>query len=128
MTQLCEHCGLPLPDSKPRGHARRFCSARCRVAHRRGLIVTDAPAIPVPVNRNTGLERARTDLRTAYDAYKASLLPEGSYRSLAAEAALTYDENGYPELPACLDRRNHKPVVEDELILATMPLEANEAA
>jgi len=41
----------------------------------------------------------------AYDTYKASLLPEGSYRSLEAEASIEIDANGYPELPAFLDRR-----------------------
>ncbi len=108
MTRLCEHCGSPLPDTKARGNERRFCSARCRVAHRR-LIVTGTPA---PVNRNTAPQPATPTPssppqgnQTTYDTYKASLLPEGSYRSFEAEASIKLDANGYPELPAFLDRR-----------------------
>jgi hypothetical protein len=44
-------------------------------------------------------------LREEETAPAKTLLPEGSYRSLEAEAAIEYDENGFPELPACLDRR-----------------------
>jgi hypothetical protein len=45
---------------------------------------------------------------------RPGLLPEGSYRSLAAEAAIEYYEDGDPNLPACLDRR--APTAEDEVV------------
>jgi len=33
---VCAHCGDPL-EHKPTGRPRRFCSTRCRVAHRRAM-------------------------------------------------------------------------------------------
>ena len=33
---VCAHCGEPL-EHKPTGRPRRFCSTRCRVAHRRAM-------------------------------------------------------------------------------------------
>jgi hypothetical protein len=45
------------------------------------------------------------DEPAASPAPRATLLPEGSYRSLEAEASIEFDANGFPELPAFLDRR-----------------------
>ena len=112
MTKRCEHCGSPPPHSTSRGQERRFCSAHCRVAARRQLIVTGSR---VAINRNKAPEPAPStpssplqgNQTAAYDTYptRPPLLPEGSYRSLEAEASIQLDANGYPELPAYLDRR-----------------------
>jgi len=114
----CERCGNAVVRLRS---AQRYCSKACRQAHfvrRKRSVDIPAPATILPEKRLPALDGATTVPTAAlqgkpksYQEYKASLLPEGSYRSLEAEA-LGLDANGYPELPSFLDRRKSPSTME----------------
>lgn len=107
----CERCGNAVVRLRS---AQRYCSKACRQAHfvrRKRSVDIPAPATILPEKRLPALDGAMAGPAAAlqgkpksYQEYKASLLPEGSYRYLEAEAAIVLDANGYPELPSFLDR------------------------
>ena len=103
----CEQCGKPLPAPK-RGQVRKYCSSRCRKAAFRASLCVPKPELSPSVGfmRST----APTTLPGAPERQEearnpSNLLPEGSYE---VPFPLEYYEDGFPQLPACLNRRNRE--------------------
>ena len=102
--ERCNRCGQQVRRKRA---AQLYCSTQCRDAHKKhrkragpkphrgDMALTDAPA---------ALSDGSTVVwPTTYD------LGEPTPGALQGDDyPLTYDENGYPELPACLDRRPFK--------------------
>jgi hypothetical protein len=110
MTDTCLNCGSPLPTPK-RGQPRKYCSTRCRVAaHRESFCVTE----PAPLATHQPMRyTAPAPPLFAAEAPRSPELgsnPDGSTPGALQgdDYPLEYDENGYPELPACLDPRRPK--------------------
>jgi hypothetical protein len=126
MTDLvtCEHCGTVVSRKR---RAQRYCSKQCSVAaavarHRRksvghspSEVLTESPPIPSPI-------------RSAYSgpapATAAPTVPSNPVREFAHgptpgalqgdDWPLEYYEDGYPKLPACLDRLHAEEVTRHE--------------
>jgi hypothetical protein len=105
----CDHCGEV--SSRAR-RAQRYCSERCRKSafKLRNMVQRSVPELPpgitLPEKRSPG---------------PAGSTP-GAFQG--DDYPLTYDEDGNVELPECLRRAP----ADDEVILVTVPPEANEAA
>jgi hypothetical protein len=102
-------------DSKPKRLAQIFCSKRCRDAdaqrRKRANKSADTQNTPIRIPRSADIApsvaaTAAVGARNSTQSFPPdNLLLEGSYRSLEAEASIKVDANGFPELPAFLDRR-----------------------
>lgn len=98
MTMDCETCGSPMPVARS---TKRFCSPRCRVAAARALSVTEtaSPALtPCYAKKPAG------DLQIAPQTRSTSKLWDGPPLQ-GDDYPLEYYADGYPKLPAYLDRR-----------------------
>jgi hypothetical protein len=106
MIDTCLNCGSPLPAPK-RGQPRKYCSNRCRVAaHRESLCVTE----PAPLATHQPMRyTAPAPPLFASEAPRSHELGSNADGStpgaLQGDYPLEYYEDGYPKLPACLDRR-----------------------
>ena len=124
---VCERCGTVVRRAR---QAQRFCSTNCRVvAHQKRVRATGdgiesvKRSAPVPSCPSTPVYASplSTPASTAHGPN-----PDGSTPGALQgdDYPLTYDENGNVELPECLRRAP----ADDEVILVTVPPEANEAA
>ena len=103
----------------PKREKQRHCSTRCRVAdavNRHRSDYTEADPTQLPEKRLQGLSDSPSafsdgptmvwpDDRTEHLEHGSN--PDGSTPGALQgdDYPLTYDGSGYPELPACLDRR-----------------------
>ena len=111
----CKICGCG-ETFKPRRESQRYCSTKCgtraRVTQHRNRVTGSTPIaaqdrpLHGPHGERGGVSDGSTmvwpELPSA-----GSLNPNGSTPGALQgdDYPLTYDENGYPELPPCLDRR-----------------------
>jgi hypothetical protein len=97
---------------KPRREGQRHCSASCRdIAKKRVKRSGDKTRTPmrVPRSGNTALSALPGPFADGSTvAWLVQDFPHGPTPGALQgdDYPLTYDENGYPELPACLDRRS----------------------
>ena len=102
----CQHCGHPLPPPK-RGQAQKYCSSRCRkAASRTSLCVTKtSPAIQHRRRCDTALAAPPPPSSTPLAPPSYGWGEPGDPALQGDDYPLEYYEDGYPKLPACLDRR-----------------------
>jgi hypothetical protein len=121
----CENCGQSLGLATTR---KKYCSSGCKQGAYRNRIGTPTQAAGY---RNTGPRRPPTGsdtglklyVRPSYQVDPHAVLRNGlingifdsleqqeAYRQQLEKVSylVTYDADGYPELPACLDRRKPK--------------------
>jgi len=103
------HCGNSF---QPKRENQRHCSRKCRVAvavHKHRSDYTEASPTTLPEKRLQAPEPAMpapaapSERKVNLPAYNPYGPTPGALQG--DDCPLEYDENGYPELPACLDRR-----------------------
>jgi hypothetical protein len=107
-TRACKRCGAWFTKHR---EAQAYCSERCRnadaqarkrIGKRSGDVLEVAMVVP-----RSGDTRPTDHPRQPSATLKPILYWEGGPLQ-GDDYPLEYDENGYPELPACLDRRKPK--------------------
>jgi hypothetical protein len=99
----CKRCGNAF---QPKRLAQHYCSKRCRqnsFHQRKRSVERGLPATTIPEKGRTDLERAPTTLTVRSDAPVTNGPTPGALQG--DDYPLEYYEDGFPKLPACLDRR-----------------------
>jgi hypothetical protein len=108
MTDACQHCGVELLTAA-RGRPKRFCSDACRQAACRKRAEISCHEIQPDLDPPNFVPAAHAfpAVATNDPARRFQLGPTpGALQG--DDYQLDYYDDGYPKLPACLDRRRQK--------------------